>query len=160
MYSALLRLDKFKETAEVTNDIKANRKLRIGFIGTGGIARSHVKAYKLFDDVEIAAGADIIPGKARKFFDDWERNIFDSHGIVRLRRPRIHCSGGRNTLRRARGKGKYLELCLRDCAGLTLCLYSLEINGLWKCGSERALLFSDAVHRVVAMESQRGRNGN
>ena len=65
-------LDKFKETAEVTNDIKANRKLRIGFIGTGGIARSHVKAYKLFDDVEIAAGADIIPGKARKFFDDWE----------------------------------------------------------------------------------------
>ena len=65
-------LDKFKETAEVKNNVKADRKLRIGFIGTGGIARSHIKAYKLFDDVEVAAGADLIPGKARKFFDDWE----------------------------------------------------------------------------------------
>ena len=58
-------LDKFKETAEVKNNVKADRKLRIGFIGTGGIARSHIKAYKLFDDVEVAAGADLIPGKAR-----------------------------------------------------------------------------------------------
>ena len=45
------------------------KKLRIGIIGTGGIAHAHANAYKQFDDVEIVAGADIIPGKARKFLD-------------------------------------------------------------------------------------------
>lgn len=65
-------LDKFKETEEAGSGISAGRKLRIGFIGTGGIARSHIKAYKLFDDVAVVAGADLIPGKAAKFFEDWE----------------------------------------------------------------------------------------
>ncbi|MBO4299454.1 MAG: Gfo/Idh/MocA family oxidoreductase [Clostridia bacterium] len=48
------------------------RKLRIGIIGTGGIAHAHMKAYKTFDDVEIVGGADIVPGKARAFLDKWE----------------------------------------------------------------------------------------
>lgn len=46
-------------------------KLRIGIIGTGGIAHAHANAYKTFDDVEVVAGADIIPGKARKFLDEF-----------------------------------------------------------------------------------------
>ena len=46
-------------------------KLRIGIIGTGGIAHKHVKAYLMFDDVEIVAGADIVPGKARAFLDEF-----------------------------------------------------------------------------------------
>ena len=47
------------------------KKLRIGIIGTGGIAHAHANAYKQFDDVEVVAGADIIPGKARKFLDEF-----------------------------------------------------------------------------------------
>lgn len=47
----------------------ASEKLRIGIIGTGGIAHSHASSYKNFTDVEIVAGADIIPGKARAFLD-------------------------------------------------------------------------------------------
>ena len=43
----------------------AKKKLRVGIIGTGGIAHAHANAYKQFEDVEIVAGADIIPGKAR-----------------------------------------------------------------------------------------------
>lgn len=46
-------------------------KLRIGIIGTGGIAHAHANAYKTFNDVEIVAGADIIPGKARAFLDEY-----------------------------------------------------------------------------------------
>ena len=46
-------------------------KLRIGIIGTGGIAHAHANAYKTFDDVEVVAGADIIPGKARAFLDEF-----------------------------------------------------------------------------------------
>ena len=44
------------------------RKLKIGIIGTGWIAESHVESYKQMPDVEIVAGADLIDGKAEKFF--------------------------------------------------------------------------------------------
>jgi len=43
-------------------------KLRIGIIGTGGIAGAHIGAYKTIEEVEVVAGADIIPGKAEEFF--------------------------------------------------------------------------------------------
>ncbi|MGM9636382.1 MAG: Gfo/Idh/MocA family protein [Eubacteriales bacterium] len=52
------------------------RKLRIGFIGTGGIAHAHIKAYLKMPEVEIVGGADIIPGKARAFLDQYE--LFDA----------------------------------------------------------------------------------
>ena len=39
---------------------ETKKKLRIGIIGTGGIAHAHARAYQNFDDVEVVAGADII----------------------------------------------------------------------------------------------------
>ena len=48
--------------------IDANRKLRIGIIGCGWIADHHAICYKQMPDVEIVAGADLIPGKAAAFF--------------------------------------------------------------------------------------------
>ena len=48
--------------------IDANKKLRIGIIGCGWIADSHMICYKAMPDVEIVAGADLIPGKAAAFF--------------------------------------------------------------------------------------------
>ncbi len=47
------------------------KKLRVGIIGTGGIANQHIKAYMAIPDVEIVGGADIIPGKARAFLDGY-----------------------------------------------------------------------------------------
>lgn len=49
----------------------SDKKLRVGIIGCGGIAHAHAASYKTFPDVEIVAGADIIPGKARKFLDEF-----------------------------------------------------------------------------------------
>ena len=48
--------------------IDTNRKLRIGIIGTGWIADSHIDSYLRMPDVEIVAGCDLIPGKAEAFF--------------------------------------------------------------------------------------------
>ena len=48
--------------------VDASRKLRIGIIGTGWIAGSHIVSYMKQPDVEIVAGADLIPGKAAAFF--------------------------------------------------------------------------------------------
>ncbi len=42
-------------------------KLKIGIIGCGWIAGSHVDCYKKMDDVEIVAVADLVDGKAEKF---------------------------------------------------------------------------------------------
>lgn len=52
--------------------VKSDRKLRIGIIGTGGIAGSHIESYKKQPDVEVVAGADLIPGKAEAFFKKFE----------------------------------------------------------------------------------------
>ena len=48
--------------------IDTSRKLKVGIIGTGWIAESHIESYKQMPDVEIVAAADLIPGKAEKFF--------------------------------------------------------------------------------------------
>lgn len=50
-------------------EIDVSRKVRVGIIGCGWIAEAHVKSYKNCPEVEIVAGADIIPGKAKKFFE-------------------------------------------------------------------------------------------
>ena len=48
------------------------KKLRVGIIGTGGIARSHMRSYlKLADEVEVIGGSDVVKGKARAFFDNF-----------------------------------------------------------------------------------------
>ncbi|MBQ8409754.1 MAG: Gfo/Idh/MocA family oxidoreductase [Clostridia bacterium] len=47
--------------------IDTNKKLRVGIIGCGWIADSHMLCYKAMPDVEIVAGADLIPGKAAAF---------------------------------------------------------------------------------------------
>ena len=53
---------------KVEKVIDTNRKLRVGIIGCGWIAEAHLDSYKRMPDVEIVAGADLIPGKAAAFF--------------------------------------------------------------------------------------------
>lgn len=54
------------QKVEITQ-AKTVRKLKIGIIGTGGIAHAHMSAYKTFPNVEIVALADIVPGRAQSF---------------------------------------------------------------------------------------------
>lgn len=56
---------------EKSDEIKVDRKLKVGIIGTGWIAESHVESYMRMPDVEIVAGADLIEGKAEKFFKSY-----------------------------------------------------------------------------------------
>ena len=51
----------------------ADKKLRIGIIGTGGIAGAHMRSYLQLDNVEVIAGCDIIPDKAKAFFERFEQ---------------------------------------------------------------------------------------
>lgn len=65
-------LDAFKNTDVEATVTDTGRKVRVGFIGTGGIANSHMKAYLKRPDVEIVAGCDLVPGKAAEFFKKYE----------------------------------------------------------------------------------------
>ena len=60
-------LDAFKEDQSVAT-VDATKKIRVGIIGTGWIADAHIASYLKQPDVEIVAGADLIPGKAAAFF--------------------------------------------------------------------------------------------
>ena len=64
-------LDAFKENQE-TQVIDITKKVKIGIIGTGWIAESHVHALKKMPDAEIVALADLIPGKAEAFAKKFE----------------------------------------------------------------------------------------
>ena len=54
-----------REEAKVISD----KKVRVAIIGCGWIADAHMAAYKNQKDVEIVAGCDLIPGKAKAFFE-------------------------------------------------------------------------------------------
>ncbi len=62
-------LDDFKHNQEEKQVVDTNRRMRVGIIGTGWIAESHIRSYLKQADVDIVAGADLVPGKAKKFFE-------------------------------------------------------------------------------------------
>ena len=59
------------QQAAAEKEIDTSKKLKFGIIGTGWIAESHIIELKKMPDVEIVAGAYLIPGKAEKFFKTW-----------------------------------------------------------------------------------------
>ena len=62
--------------------IDSSKKLRIGIIGTGWIAGTHVREYKKMQDVVITAAADLVPGKAEAFCKErglTEAKYYPSH---------------------------------------------------------------------------------
>ena len=59
-------LSQFTQQVEEEKKV-SGRKLKVGIIGTGWIAESHIESYLEMDDVEVVAMADLIPGKAEKF---------------------------------------------------------------------------------------------
>ncbi len=60
-------LNSFTDRTE-KNVVDTTKRVRVGIIGTAWIADSHIKSYLKMADVDIVAGADIIPGKAEAFF--------------------------------------------------------------------------------------------
>ncbi len=60
-------LSQFTQKVDTEDAVDTSKKLKVGIIGTGWIAESHIQSYKNMPDVEVVAAADLIPGKAEKF---------------------------------------------------------------------------------------------
>ena len=76
--------EKFLDSlTEVHNEvvIDTTKKIRVGIIGTGGIAKAHALSFLAQPDVEIVAGADLVEGKAKAFFEKLgvEAKCYNSH---------------------------------------------------------------------------------
>ena len=63
--------DAFKYNQE-TKEIDTSKVLKVGIIGTGWIAGSHIEEYISMPDVEVIAAADLVDGKAQAFIDKYE----------------------------------------------------------------------------------------
>ncbi len=63
-------LSQFQQ-AKAEEVIDTSKKIRVGIIGTGWIAESHIQSYNAMPDVEVVALADLIPGKAEAFKNKW-----------------------------------------------------------------------------------------
>lgn len=62
-------LSQFTQPKRELEVIDTSRKLKVGIIGTGWIAESHIESYQKMPDVELVAAADLIPGKAEAFLE-------------------------------------------------------------------------------------------
>jgi predicted dehydrogenase len=65
-----------KVLSQFTQTIKeekrtTGKRLKVGIIGTGWIAEAHIKSYKNMPDVDVVAAADLIPGKAEAFMEEY-----------------------------------------------------------------------------------------
>ena len=47
------------------------KKFRVAFIGCGGIAQTHMAAFREMPDVEVVAGVDILPERLQAFKEKW-----------------------------------------------------------------------------------------
>ncbi len=66
--AAKVDLNAFEKNQDVAV-IDTSKKMRVGIIGCGWIADAHMGAYLKQPDVEIVAGCDLVPGKAKAFFE-------------------------------------------------------------------------------------------
>ncbi len=86
--------------------------IRIAIVGTGGIAHEHMKAYlALADRCEVVALVDIIPGKAKRFMEEFhlQCDTYENHEDILDRKdidladvctpPYVHASISINCLR-------------------------------------------------------------
>ncbi len=107
-------LDAFKENQEV-KEIDMSKKVKIGIIGTGWIADSHIGVYKNMPDVEVVAMADLIPGKAQKFAE--------KHG---LDTSKINFYGSHKELIDAEKDLDGVSICTYNCQHAAPAIYALE----------------------------------
>lgn len=74
-------LDAYKVNQEKVV-IDTSKKIKVGIIGTGWIASAHMDSFLSMPDVEVVAGADIVPERAKEFFEGYdmpEVQVFTDH---------------------------------------------------------------------------------
>ena len=107
-------LDRFEKAIDEEAAIDTSKKVRIGIIGTGWIAEAHINQYKQMPDVEIVAGADLVPGKAEAFFKKFEV-------------PNVKCYGSHKEMLDDESlKLDGVSICTYNCTHAECAIYALD----------------------------------
>ena len=93
--------------------VDTGRKLKVGIIGTGWIAGSHIAQYLQMPDVELVAGADLVEGKAEAFFEKW--------GVKGIR-----CYPDHKTMLDGETELDAVSICTYNAAHAECTIYALE----------------------------------
>ncbi len=65
-------------------------KVRVGFIGSGGMAEAHLRGLPSFPEVEIAAFCDVVPAKAARLADQYGAKAFTDPREM-FAAKKLHC---------------------------------------------------------------------
>ena len=106
-------LNRFMERHHEGGPVDANKKVKIGIIGTGWIAEAHIVNYLKQLDVEIVAGADLVPGKAEAFFERFGVkgvHLYNSHKEMLDNEPDLDA----------------VSICTYNCQHAPCAIYALE----------------------------------
>lgn len=106
-------LNRFMERHHEGGPVDANKKVKIGIIGTGWIAEAHIVNYLKQPDVEIVAGADLVPGKAEAFFERFGVkgvHLYNSHKEMLDNEPDLDA----------------VSICTYNCQHAPCAIYALE----------------------------------
>lgn len=135
-------LNQFTQAKDAAG-IDTSRRLKIGFIGTGWIAESHVQSFKKMPDVDIVAGADLIPGKAEKFFQKWEV-------------PGVRCYPDHKSMIDAEKDLDAVTICTYNATHAECAVYALE-HGLHVLLEKPMTVTLDEAVAIVRAEKKSGK---
>src|SRR3954467_13073700 len=71
MFRAMAEKSVSTDSLAMTGSTYTGRRLRMAFIGCGGVTRFHMNALKHVPEIEVVAGCDIDPGRLEAFARDW-----------------------------------------------------------------------------------------
>ncbi len=122
--------------------VVTGKKMKVGIIGTGWIADAHMASYLKQPDVEIVAGADLIPGKAEAFFK--------KHGVEGVRCYPSHKEMLDNEELDA------VSVCTYNCQHAPCTIYALE-KGVNVLLEKPMCVTMEEANAIVAAEKKSGK---
>ncbi len=137
-------LDQFKENQEGEKAVDTSRKIRVGIIGTGWIADAHILNYLKLPDVEVVAGADLVPGKAEAFFK--------KHGV-----ENVKCYGSHKEMLDDESlKLDAVSVCTYNCTHAECTIYALE-KGVHVMLEKPMCVTTDEAVEIMRAEKKSGK---
>ena len=125
--------------------IDTSKKIRVAIIGCGWIADSHAKAFLNQPDVEIVAGADLVPGKAAAFME--------KHGIEGAK---TDYASHKELIDDKSLKLDAVSICTYNCQHAEPAIYALQ-NGLHVLLEKPFTVTLDEAVEVMKAEKRSGK---
>ena len=105
------------------------KPVKMGFIGTGGIAQAHLRAISDVDEIEVVAAADIVLENAQKTAQRWDiPHVYEDYREM----VEAQLDAVADDLIYGRACSWPLKLALAEASELTPIIGARKRNALWR----------------------------